>query len=57
MTFEGHIGKAVYEEIMQHVGHKIVAVYYGSVLRPDNAAIECETCSAVIIDAERQTPF
>ena len=43
--------QACYEELKDHIGHKVVVVGYG---RPHeeiiNVAIECEDCGEVIID-------
>ena len=53
-----------YDDLLQHVGHRIVCVYYGGgdnlVLGgdeplqldelPDNVAIECEDCCVVLLD-------
>lgn len=35
-----------YEELAEHVGHKITAVLYGG----ENAAIECSDCSEVLVE-------
>lgn len=36
-----------------HVGHKIVCVYYGDSMNdPDDVCIECETCNEVLFSAE-----
>ena len=37
-----------FEELSEHVGHKIVVVTYGD--PPINAAVECETCNCVLMD-------
>ena len=42
----------LYRKILQHRGHKLVAVGYGSYADPVNAAIECETCYEVIISED-----
>jgi len=41
----------MYKKIKRHVGHDIVAVEYGDGV---NVAIECETCSEVIVDEDRR---
>jgi len=38
-----------YEDLKKHIGHKIVCVGYGDLDNPANVAIECETCSEVIL--------
>lgn len=43
----------LYPQIREHVGHKLVAVVYGSEDDPVNVAIECETCYVVLLDANR----
>ena len=41
-----------FEELLKHLGHKVVVVCYGADLHraPENVAIECETCGCVLID-------
>jgi len=39
-----------YADIMAHYGHKLEVANYAS----RNAAIECVTCSQVLIDYERE---
>lgn len=41
----------LYAKILAHRGHKIVVVTYGE--EDENAAIECEDCSEVIIDEDK----
>jgi hypothetical protein len=36
-----------YNDLAQHVGHHIVVVIYGMA---ENAAVECEDCSMVLLD-------
>jgi hypothetical protein len=36
-----------YNDLAQHVGHRIVVVVYGG---DQNAAVECEDCSMVLLD-------
>lgn len=44
-----------YEELRDHIGHKIVCVGYGSqLLPPANVAVECETCSTVLMDFDKE---
>lgn len=38
-----------FHDIRRHIGHRIVAVRYGDYV---NVAIECETCSEVLLDAD-----
>ena len=40
-----------YEDLIHHVGHKIVCVTYGD--PAVNVAVECETCSEVLMDFEK----
>ena len=42
-----------YAELFRHRGHKIVCVSYGQYNDPDNVAVECETCSEVLLDFDR----
>lgn len=35
-----------YEELIEHSGHEIVVVTYGE----ENASLECEDCSEVLMD-------
>lgn len=39
-----------FHDLVQHVGHEIAVVFYGAEENPDNAAVECVTCSEVILD-------
>lgn len=47
--------RACYEDITAHIGHELVAVRYGNGV---NVAIECETCSMVLLEADNpeETP-
>jgi hypothetical protein len=38
-----------YAELAEHVGHDVGVVLYGDV----NAAVECDTCSEVLLDFDR----
>lgn len=42
-----------YEELKQHFGHNIVIACYGEKKDPENVAIECETCSEVLLDYDK----
>ena len=46
-----------FEELLAHVGHKIVCVAYGREHEyegdPENVAVECETCGEVLLDFNR----
>ncbi len=43
-----------YKELLEHRGHKIVCVSYGSMDgEPVNVAIECETCNCVLVEFDR----
>jgi hypothetical protein len=49
-----------FKELSKHKGHKIVCVGYNRVvghkLKPVSVAIECETCSEVLIDFDNPRP-
>lgn len=40
----------IYDELRRHIGHKLACVSYGSTL---NVALECETCSEVLMDFDK----
>ena len=43
-----------YNELKQHIGHKIVCVCYGKDgEEPQNVAIECEDCNEVLMDYDK----
>ncbi len=44
------MGIESYEELVSHIGHKIVCVEYGD---KANVAVECETCMTVLLDFEK----
>ncbi|MDA8137023.1 MAG: hypothetical protein M0036_00095 [Desulfobacteraceae bacterium] len=48
----------LFEKLNPHVGHKIVCVTYGGDEgeHPENVAIECEDCGAVLLDYDCQRP-
>lgn len=40
-----------YDELREHIGHRVVCVCYGEKGKdPANVAVECETCSTVLMD-------
>jgi len=39
-----------FEDLKRHVGHTIECVYYGDPDNPISVAIECTTCSEVLLD-------
>ena len=39
-----------YNDLKEHIGHKIVCQPYGDSKDPVNIAIECETCNCVLLD-------
>ena len=43
----------LYQKISEHIGHKIVCVYYGTPENMQNVAVECEDCNEVIIDEDK----
>ena len=48
-----------FDSLREHVGHKIVCVVYGDNGNDGkvehNVAIECEDCSTVLIDYDKET--
>ena len=42
-----------FDELKNHVGHKIVCVGYADKAEYRNVAVECETCGAVLIDFDQ----
>jgi hypothetical protein len=55
MSDGGRMVSGSFADVLEHVGHHVVCVYYG----PDkdhavNAAVECEDCGVVIVDFERE---
>lgn len=45
---------SIYDELREHIGHKIVCVCYGKDgEEPQNVAIECETCNEVLLDFDK----
>jgi hypothetical protein len=44
-----------FTELSRHYGHKIAVVQYGGESgEPVNVAIECDNCSEVLLDYERE---
>ncbi len=41
---------STYAELLAHVGHEVEVVAYGSATDPNNVAVECVTCSTVLLD-------
>ena len=39
-----------YQDLLEHIGHKLVCVHYGLGTNPVSAAIECEDCGVVLVD-------
>lgn len=56
------MGSESYDELKQHIGHKIVCVAYGNPPWKfddkeriiENVAIECETCNEVLFDYDKE---
>ena len=49
------MGVHCFENLIHHVGHKIVCVTYCDAKNPEataNVAVECETCNEVLTDFE-----
>lgn len=46
-----------YTDLLEHTGHEIKCVRYGDPDNPENVAIECETCSEVLLDYDRPSRF
>jgi hypothetical protein len=42
-----------YDDLRQHLGHRVVVAEYGG---GDNVALECEDCAEVLVDFDRTTP-
>lgn len=42
-----------FEKYLEHIGHKVVVVSYGSGNDIWNVSIECETCNCVLTDEDR----
>lgn len=49
MTFERLFNRAK-EELLPHMGHRIIIVFYGNKDAPVDIAIECGRCNQVLID-------
>ncbi len=45
-------GKIAFDTIRAHAGHEVQVVYYGESKDPFNVAIECVTCSTVLVDCD-----
>ena len=45
----------LWDILKEHRGHNVQIVSYGDFDDPDNIALECEDCGAVILDAEIYT--
>lgn len=43
-----------FEELKEHLGHKIVCVAYGRKGEESNVSIECETCNEVLLDFDEE---
>ena len=50
-----NLSKDLYDQLREHVGHKLTCVGYGNNKNPDNVAIECETCGTVLLDSNRDS--
>jgi hypothetical protein len=53
MTFDGDVGRLVYDVLKGHLLHNVAVVYYGPAEEPLNIAVECEDCSMVLLDVNR----
>ena len=42
-----------YQDLIQHFGHDVEVVFYGSKKKPDNVAIECSSCGEVLMNFDR----
>lgn len=42
-----------YEELKEHVGHRIECAAYGDADDPANVALECVDCHVVLVDFDR----
>jgi hypothetical protein len=43
-----------FEELFQHIGHKVECVFYGEDDNPRNVAIECIDCNEVLFEFDRE---
>ena len=43
-----------FNELKQHIGHKIVCVSYGKGKNIKNVSVECEDCFEVIISIDKE---
>lgn len=43
-----------FEELMLHIGHKIVVATYGTEEEVVNVAIECEDCNMVLLEFDKE---
>lgn len=41
---------ANFDELREHIGHRVVCAAYGPLHDPANVALECEDCSMVLLD-------
>ena len=44
--------KELFKDMLQHVGHKLQCVTYGTLGKVWNVAIECEDCGEVLVDQD-----
>lgn len=44
---------STFADLAEHTGHKIEVATYGPAEAPVNAAVECATCSVVLVDFDR----
>ena len=42
-----------YQDLKEHIGHKIVVAGYGNLVDPVNIAIECKDCGEVLLSFDK----
>ena len=45
--------KEMYDELYQHIGHRLDVYSYGDLVDPVNITIECVTCGCVLLSADK----
>lgn len=52
--WEVNVGVHSFEELSQHVGHRLECVTYGDARDTHNVAIECLDCNEVLLDFDNE---
>ena len=45
--------KEMYDELYQHIGHRLDVYSYGDLVDPVNITIECVTCGCVLLSVDK----